>query len=83
MGSKLYIRGSTFPCSLMHAWPQPKKWTPALTQGLSNKMLMLIITGSLFTDRGDQYGTFKKMKGQNIFYDQWEYGTTVRRHMVP
>ena len=42
-----------------------------------------MITGSLFTDRGDQYGTFKKTKGQKIFYDQWEYGTTIRRHMVP
>ena len=56
---KIYIGGSTFPGSLMHAWPQPKKWTPALTQGLNNKMLMRMITGSLFTDRGDQYGTFK------------------------
>ena len=44
---------------------------------------MRMITGSLFTDRGDQYDTFKKMKGQKIFYDQWEYGTTIRRHMVP
>ena len=42
-----------------------------------------MITGSLFTDRGDQYDTFKKMKGQKIFYDQWEYGTTIRRRMVP
>ena len=44
---------------------------------------MQMITGSLFTDRGDQYGTFKKTKGQKIFYNQWEYGTTIHRHMVP
>ena len=83
MKSKLYIRGSIFPGSLMHAWPQPKKWTPALTQGLSYKMLMRMITGSLFTDRDDQCGTFKKMKGQKSFYHRWEYGTTIRRRMVP
>ena len=65
--------GNTFPRDLMHAWPQPKKQTPALTQGISNKMLMRMIIGSLllmyylpfsFIDRGDQYATFKKMKGQ-------------------
>ena len=44
---------------------------------------MRMITGSLFTDRGDHYGTFKETKGQKIFYDQREYGTTIRRHMVP
>ena len=63
----------------MHAWPQPKKLTPALTQGISNKMLMRMIIGSLllmyslhfsFIDPGDQYATFKKMKGQKIFHDQ-------------
>ena len=31
--------GNTFPRGLMHAWPQPKKQTPALTQGISNKCL--------------------------------------------
>ena len=40
---------------------------------------MLMIIGSLlfmyclhfsFIDRGDQYATFKKMKGQKKFYDQ-------------
>ena len=35
-----------------------------------------------FIDRGDQYATFKKMKGQKIFHDQWEYGTTILRDMV-
>ena len=49
-----------------------KEWTPALTQEISSKMLMRMITGSLllmyclhfsFTDRGDQYATFKKIKG--------------------
>ena len=65
----------------MHAWPQPKKWTPALTQGLNNKRLMRMITGSLFTDRGDQCGTFKKTKGQHLlwsvgirYYNSSSYG---------
>ena len=69
MRSKLYIGGSNFPGSLMHAWSQLKKGTPALTQWLNNKILIQMITGSLFTDRGDKYGTFKKTKGQKIFYD--------------
>ena len=62
----------------MHACPQPKKWTLAFIKGISNKMLMQMIIGSLlliyclhfsFIGRGDQHAAFKKMKDKH-FYDQ-------------
>ena len=70
--------GSTFPGGLMHACPQPKKWTLAFIKGISKKMLMQMIIGSLlliyclhfsFIGRGDQHAAFKKMKDKH-FYDQ-------------
>ena len=82
--------GNTFPWGLMHACPQPKKWTPAFIKGISNKMLVQMIIGSLlliyclhfsFTGRGDQYAAFKKMKEKHFlwsigicYYNSSSYG---------